>query len=61
MESSRSMSPLRQGRATLEMAVCALLAVLLITQDPRGVAPYALLGLAIMIGVRAYWRAHRDR
>jgi hypothetical protein len=56
MATPQAIEPVRLRQSALQIGVLFGLAVLLVTQDPGDVAPYALLALAFCVGVHGYLR-----
>ena len=54
-----TLPPLNPAREVLQISVLVGLAILLVTQDLRGLTPFLLLGLAFIIAMNGYRRTSR--
>jgi hypothetical protein len=61
MATARAIEPTRLHRSAIQISLLVGLAILLVTQDPLGVTPYALLGLALLVAVHGYFRSRPRR
>lgn len=51
-----TLPPLNPAREVLQLGVLVALAIVLVTQDMRGMMPFLLLGLAFIIAMNGYRR-----